>query len=104
MNMAEGKKLGKRIEKKSAAQPVKLSDEAIQKVSGDFVEHEGYAVGHEIICPNCGNEYEPNFVWWMEDGCTQNGYCCQVCGATFWVSDDGYYYDDCDNMIGYVSY
>ena len=102
--MSERKKLGAKIEKKSIEAPVKHSDEQIRQVSGGFVEHEGYAVGHEIICPNCGNEYEPNFVWWMEDGCTQNGYCCQVCAATFCVSDDGYYYDDCDNMIGYVSY
>jgi len=102
--MAEGKKLGKRIEKKSAAQPVKLSDEAIQKVSGGFVEHEGYAASHTIICPYCGNSYEPNFCWWEESELEQNGYTCQVCGASFWVDEGGYYYDDKNNMMPFMSY
>ena len=104
--MSEGKKLGTRIEKKIIETPVKLSDDQIRKVSGGFAEYEGYAAGHVIICPNCGNEYEPNFVWWMEDNCAQNGYCWKNLSFKhgYDLSDTGYYYDEYDNMLGYVSF
>lgn len=102
--MAEGKKLGARIEKKITEAPIKLRDDEIEKVSGGFVEHEGYAVGHTIACPYCGNQYEPNFCWWMEAGTNQNGYTCQVCGADFWVDEYGYYYDINDNMMPFEGF
>ena len=102
--MAEPKKQGSKVEKTLAEAPVKLSNDQIQKVSGGFVETEGYAVGHTIVCPYCGNQYEPNFTWWMECDGTQNGYTCSVCGASFWVDDTGYYYDQCGNMMPFGSF
>ena len=102
--MAELKKLGAKVEKKLAASPVKLSDEQIQKVSGGFVETVGYAAGHTIICPYCGNQYEPNFSYWLADEDAQNGYTCNVCGANFWVDQGGFYYDQDDNMMPFGSY
>ena len=102
--MAELKKLGAKVEKKLAASPVKLSDEQIQKVSGGFVETVGYAAGHTIICPYCGNQYEPNFCCWLEVAGAQNGYTCNVCGASFWVDQGGFYYDQDDNMMPFGSF
>jgi DNA-directed RNA polymerase subunit RPC12/RpoP len=103
IKMAE-KKIGNKVAKTPAAAPVKLNDNEIEKVSGGFVEHEGYANGHTIACPYCGNQYEGNFSWWLEDGVCQNGYTCQVCGASFWVDEGGFYYDGCDNMMPFGSF
>ena len=102
--MAELKKQGAKVEKKLVEAPVKLSDEQIRKVSGGFVETVGYAAGHTIICPYCGNQYEPNFCYWLVDDDAQNGYTCNVCGASFWVDQGGFYYDQDDNMMPFGSY
>lgn len=104
MNMAELKKSGAKVEKKNAEAPVTLSDEQIHKVSGGFVETVGYAAGHTIICPYCGNQYEPTFSYWLEDVVSQNGYTCNVCGANFWVNEGGFYYDQYDNMMPFGSF
>lgn len=102
--MAELKKQGTKVEKTPAEAPVKLSDDQIQKVSGGFVETVGYAAGHTIACPYCGNQYEPNFSYWLEDAGAQNGYTCNVCGANFWVDQGGFYYDGCGNMMPFGSF
>ena len=75
--MSEGKKLGTRIEKKIIETPVKLSDYQIRKVSGGFAEYEGYAAGHVIICPNCGNEEIGRCAQCRDQGVK---YECSKCG------------------------
>ena len=79
-------------EKKMGNETAKLSEAEAEKVSGGFVETSGYAVSHEIVCPNCGNALADHFDSWIEEGDGERDhYRCTLCGNEFVVDAYGYY-------------
>ncbi len=73
----------------------KLSDDQLEKVAGGFLEDEGYAAGHEILCPFCEADTKCSFDTFVLDSRAQiAGYKClnPACGCMFGVDALGNYW------------
>ncbi len=61
-----------------------LEDDNLEKVSGGFTATEGYNVGEEINCPNCGNADKHLFEFDMVGTQECDYFRCLNCGQQFY--------------------
>ncbi|MBQ9503684.1 MAG: hypothetical protein IJU93_01600 [Lachnospiraceae bacterium] len=66
-----------------------LEDDNLEKVSGGFTATEGYSVGAEIKCPNCGNADKHLFEFDMVGTQECDYFRCLNCGQQFYRYLDG---------------
>ena len=83
ITMADLKDTGKKLKKRE-----KLSADELGKVSGGYLEYQGYATGYNVVCPVCGRDDENDFHSWICDSEGLDYFLCR-CGYTFAVNANG---------------